>query len=69
MEIANTPSWSWVSPAAASPRRASSPVAGQVRATDLAPADRIGPAAAELRALGVELELGGHRPESFTGRS
>jgi len=38
----------------------------KVRATDLAPADRIGPAAAELRALGVELELGGHRPESFT---
>ncbi len=33
----------------------------KVRATDLAPADRIGPAAAELRALGVELELGGHR--------
>jgi UDP-N-acetylmuramoylalanine--D-glutamate ligase len=38
----------------------------KVRATDAAPAERIGPAADELRALGVELELGGHRLESFT---
>jgi UDP-N-acetylmuramoylalanine--D-glutamate ligase len=39
----------------------------RVRATDAAPADRLGRAVAELGALGVELELGGHRPESFTG--
>ena len=39
----------------------------RVRATDQAPAERLGPAVAELGALGVELELGGHRPESFTG--
>jgi UDP-N-acetylmuramoylalanine--D-glutamate ligase len=36
-----------------------------VRATDSAAADALGPAAAELRALGAELELGGHRTESF----
>ncbi len=36
-----------------------------VRATDQAPAERLGAAVAELEALGVELELGGHREESF----
>ncbi|MFO7709674.1 MAG: UDP-N-acetylmuramoyl-L-alanine--D-glutamate ligase [Desulfobacterales bacterium] len=36
-----------------------------VRATDRAAAEALGPAAAELEALGVVLELGGHRTESF----
>ncbi len=37
----------------------------RVRATDSAAAEALGPAAAELRAMGVDLELGGHRTESF----
>ncbi len=36
-----------------------------LRATDSAAADRLGPAVAELTALGIPLELGGHRTESF----
>ncbi len=36
-----------------------------VRATDSAAADRLGPAVAERAALGITLELGGHRTESF----
>jgi UDP-N-acetylmuramoylalanine--D-glutamate ligase len=36
-----------------------------VRATDSAAAEALGPAAAELKAMGIELELGGHRTESF----
>ncbi len=36
-----------------------------VRATDSAAADRLGTAVAELAALGIALELGGHRTESF----
>ena len=36
-----------------------------VRATDSAAAEALGPAAAELRAMGIDLELGGHRTESF----
>ncbi len=36
-----------------------------VRATDSTAAESLGPAAAELRALGIDLELGGHRTESF----
>ncbi|MEJ5359455.1 MAG: UDP-N-acetylmuramoyl-L-alanine--D-glutamate ligase [Desulfobacterales bacterium] len=38
-----------------------------VRATDRATAAELGPAVAELEGLGVELELGGHREDSFTG--
>jgi UDP-N-acetylmuramoylalanine--D-glutamate ligase len=38
----------------------------RVRATDAAPPERLAAAASELGALGVDLELGGHRPESFT---
>ncbi len=36
-----------------------------VRATDQADASRLGPAVAELRAMGVRLELGGHNDTSF----
>ena len=39
----------------------------KVRATDRAPAEGLGPAVEQLRALGVALELGGHRPDAFTG--
>ena len=38
----------------------------RVRATDAAPAERLAAAASELQPLGVGLELGGHRRESFT---
>jgi UDP-N-acetylmuramoylalanine--D-glutamate ligase len=38
----------------------------RVRATDTATADRLQPAIEELQALGINLEVGGHRPESFT---
>jgi UDP-N-acetylmuramoylalanine--D-glutamate ligase len=37
-----------------------------VRATDLSDESRLGPPVAELRAMGVALELGGHRTETFT---
>lgn len=37
----------------------------RVRATDAAPAERLQAAVAELRALGIDPEVGGHRPESF----
>ena len=36
-----------------------------VRATDQAEESRLGPAVAELRAMGIALELGGHDEESF----
>jgi UDP-N-acetylmuramoylalanine--D-glutamate ligase len=37
-----------------------------VRATDQADESRLGPPLAELRAMGIALELGGHRTETFT---
>jgi UDP-N-acetylmuramoylalanine--D-glutamate ligase len=37
-----------------------------VRATDRAVESRLGPGVAELRAMGIALELGGHDEESFT---
>jgi UDP-N-acetylmuramoylalanine--D-glutamate ligase len=37
-----------------------------VRATDQADESRLGPTVAELRAMGIALELGGHRTEAFT---
>jgi UDP-N-acetylmuramoylalanine--D-glutamate ligase len=37
-----------------------------VRATDAATPDRLGPEVPALAEMGIALELGGHRPESFT---
>jgi UDP-N-acetylmuramoylalanine--D-glutamate ligase len=39
----------------------------RVQATDLAAESRLGPELAELRALGIALELGGHSDEVFAG--
>jgi len=38
----------------------------RVKVTDAAPAEALGPVVAEMAGLGVELELGGHRPEGFS---
>jgi len=38
----------------------------QVRATDRAEEGRLGPEVTQLRAMGIPLDLGGHRTESFT---